>query len=703
MRAARTLTLDSTVIETVPDPVCGPGEVVCRVLASATCGSDVHGWYVRRKLPAVLGHEPVGEVVEVGAGVTARRAGRRRRDPPPRRLRRVPGLRVRPRDALPAVPLDAARPRRLRRVRADRSRELVARAAAARRAGPRGRDLHGAARVRAAGAGPRGAVGRATRCWWSAPARAGCCTSRAARARGVERVLVAEPRADRRERALAWGAERARAGRRRSTSRSSPRTTRTRSRAPPAALGPGGRLCAYAPPEPGAPIAVDGAEVFLRELTVTSSWSAGAADMRAALALLQAGAVPTDELITHRFGARRDRRGARRPARRHARSRPSCCPDARRRSCTARRTCASRTCPSPEPGAGRGARARRGGDHLRHRREDVAPRPPDPAAVPGPLRPRDRRRPRGHRRARAGRRLARVRRVPAVPRRAAADLPRAALDPRRLRRGDRGARGARCTACRTGWSRPAPRWPSRSPPRCTRSSARRRARSRPTPACSAAARWARCSPRCWSPRAAPSRSPTAHAERRAQAEALGAMTAPALSDHDVVFEAVGRPDAWRAAVQACAPGGCVVFVGGCAAGTDARLPDPAAALRRARPPRRVPPLAGRGRPRAGAARRRHGRLARAGRRPDRPRRAAGRAGRSAAARRASGSSNPVRPRAHKRPYGRLCAWRAAALLRIRTDAALMCRSGASAGARGSGASRRSPRGRARAPARRAGP
>jgi L-iditol 2-dehydrogenase len=63
-----------------------------------------------------------------------------------------------------------------------------------------------------------------------------------------------------------------------------------------------------------------------------------------------------------------------------------------------------------------------------------------------------------------------------------------------------------------------------------------------------------------------------HAERRAQAEALGAMTAPALADHDVVFEAVGRPDAWREAVQACAPGGAVVFVGGCAAGTDAQLP-----------------------------------------------------------------------------------------------------------------------------------
>jgi L-iditol 2-dehydrogenase len=63
-----------------------------------------------------------------------------------------------------------------------------------------------------------------------------------------------------------------------------------------------------------------------------------------------------------------------------------------------------------------------------------------------------------------------------------------------------------------------------------------------------------------------------HAERRAQAEAAGAMSSEWLADHDVVFEAVGRPDAWRLAVQSCAPGGCVVFVGGCPAGSDASLP-----------------------------------------------------------------------------------------------------------------------------------
>jgi L-iditol 2-dehydrogenase len=63
-----------------------------------------------------------------------------------------------------------------------------------------------------------------------------------------------------------------------------------------------------------------------------------------------------------------------------------------------------------------------------------------------------------------------------------------------------------------------------------------------------------------------------HAERREQAAAVGATAVERLADHDVVFEAVGRPDAWRAAVQACAPGGCVVFVGGCQADADAVLP-----------------------------------------------------------------------------------------------------------------------------------
>jgi L-iditol 2-dehydrogenase len=64
-----------------------------------------------------------------------------------------------------------------------------------------------------------------------------------------------------------------------------------------------------------------------------------------------------------------------------------------------------------------------------------------------------------------------------------------------------------------------------------------------------------------------------HPERRAQAEALGAHAAATLpGGHDLVFEAVGRPEAWQAAVAAAAPGATVVLVGGCPGGTEVALP-----------------------------------------------------------------------------------------------------------------------------------
>ncbi len=64
-----------------------------------------------------------------------------------------------------------------------------------------------------------------------------------------------------------------------------------------------------------------------------------------------------------------------------------------------------------------------------------------------------------------------------------------------------------------------------------------------------------------------------HPERRSQATDLGARAADRLHNpHELVFEAVGRPEAWRAAAAAAAPGGVVVLVGGCPAGTEVTLP-----------------------------------------------------------------------------------------------------------------------------------
>lgn len=64
-----------------------------------------------------------------------------------------------------------------------------------------------------------------------------------------------------------------------------------------------------------------------------------------------------------------------------------------------------------------------------------------------------------------------------------------------------------------------------------------------------------------------------HAERRSQADDLGALGVDAVEPGaaPLVFEAVGRPDAWRDALGLCAAGGTVVLVGGCPAG-DVALP-----------------------------------------------------------------------------------------------------------------------------------
>lgn len=58
-------------VEDVPRPVPGAGEAVIRITATTICGTDVH--IVRGEYPVrpglVLGHEPVGVIDELGAGL----------------------------------------------------------------------------------------------------------------------------------------------------------------------------------------------------------------------------------------------------------------------------------------------------------------------------------------------------------------------------------------------------------------------------------------------------------------------------------------------------------------------------------------------------------------------------------------------------------------------------------------------------------
>ncbi len=70
-------------IRDVPIPTAGAGEVLLRVLRAGVCGTDLHIWSWDRwsqdriRPPVTLGHEFVGEILELGSGVTKLAVGER--------------------------------------------------------------------------------------------------------------------------------------------------------------------------------------------------------------------------------------------------------------------------------------------------------------------------------------------------------------------------------------------------------------------------------------------------------------------------------------------------------------------------------------------------------------------------------------------------------------------------------------------------
>jgi threonine dehydrogenase-like Zn-dependent dehydrogenase len=68
-------------VDKVPDPtIQDPGDVIVKITASGICGSDLHlfdGFQPTMESGDILGHEPMGVVVEVGSGVTKLKKGDR--------------------------------------------------------------------------------------------------------------------------------------------------------------------------------------------------------------------------------------------------------------------------------------------------------------------------------------------------------------------------------------------------------------------------------------------------------------------------------------------------------------------------------------------------------------------------------------------------------------------------------------------------
>ncbi|MEV4729995.1 alcohol dehydrogenase catalytic domain-containing protein [Saccharopolyspora sp. NPDC049426] len=80
MKAAALTAPERVDVIDVPEPACGPRDVVVRMLGVGLCGTDTAVVRGRRKtpqLPWVLGHEGVGEIVAVGEAIRDRQVGQR--------------------------------------------------------------------------------------------------------------------------------------------------------------------------------------------------------------------------------------------------------------------------------------------------------------------------------------------------------------------------------------------------------------------------------------------------------------------------------------------------------------------------------------------------------------------------------------------------------------------------------------------------
>lgn len=77
MKVAKLYSFNDIRIEDIPIPEVGPKDALLKTKACGICSGDVMSWYIEKKAPIVLGHEPAGEIVEVGKEVTSFKLGDR--------------------------------------------------------------------------------------------------------------------------------------------------------------------------------------------------------------------------------------------------------------------------------------------------------------------------------------------------------------------------------------------------------------------------------------------------------------------------------------------------------------------------------------------------------------------------------------------------------------------------------------------------
>jgi L-iditol 2-dehydrogenase len=77
MKIAKLYSFNDIRIEDVPVPEIGAKDALIKTKACGICSGDVMPWYIEKKAPLVPGHEPSGEIVEVGRDAASFKPGDR--------------------------------------------------------------------------------------------------------------------------------------------------------------------------------------------------------------------------------------------------------------------------------------------------------------------------------------------------------------------------------------------------------------------------------------------------------------------------------------------------------------------------------------------------------------------------------------------------------------------------------------------------
>jgi L-iditol 2-dehydrogenase len=77
MKVVKLYSFNDIRIENIPVPEIGPGDALVKTRASGICSGDVMPWYIEKKAPLILGHEPAGEIVNIGSNVKLFKPGDR--------------------------------------------------------------------------------------------------------------------------------------------------------------------------------------------------------------------------------------------------------------------------------------------------------------------------------------------------------------------------------------------------------------------------------------------------------------------------------------------------------------------------------------------------------------------------------------------------------------------------------------------------